>query len=77
MFYRTSLFCRNLGVLLGSGVNLTTTLRILVDMMSTRGPFRGLVRRRRARPPWRETVGCAIRYQGAAGDGGADAAARR
>src|SRR5882757_9784847 len=38
MFYRTSLFCRNLGVLLGSGVNLTTTLRILVDMMSTTGP---------------------------------------
>jgi general secretion pathway protein F len=38
MFYRTSLFCRNLGVLLGSGVNLTTTLRILVDMMSSAGP---------------------------------------
>jgi general secretion pathway protein F len=38
MFYRTSLFCRNLGVLLGSGVNLTTTLRILVDMMSSTGP---------------------------------------
>jgi general secretion pathway protein F len=38
MAYRTSLFCRNLGVLLGSGVNLTTTLRILVDMMSTAGP---------------------------------------
>jgi general secretion pathway protein F len=38
MFYRTSLFCRNLGVLLGSGVNLTTTLRILVDMMSAAGP---------------------------------------
>jgi general secretion pathway protein F len=37
-FYRTSLFCRNLGVLLGSGVNLTTTLRILVDMMSTSDP---------------------------------------
>ena len=37
-FYRTSLFCRNLGVLLGSGVNLTTTLRILVDMMSAAGP---------------------------------------
>lgn len=36
-FYRTSLFCRNLGLLLGSGVNLTTTLRILVDMMSTTG----------------------------------------
>jgi general secretion pathway protein F len=38
IYYRTSLFCRNLGVLLGSGVNLTTTLRILVDMMSTAGP---------------------------------------
>lgn len=36
-FYRTSLFCRNLGVLLGSGVNLTTTLRILTDMMSAIG----------------------------------------
>jgi len=33
--YRTALFCRNLGLLLGSGVNLTTTLRILVDMMAT------------------------------------------
>src|SRR6202171_1252046 len=38
IFYRTSLFCRNLGLLLGSGVNLTTTLRILVDMMSSVGP---------------------------------------
>jgi general secretion pathway protein F len=37
-YYRTALFCRNLGVLLGSGVNLTTTLRILVDMMSSAGP---------------------------------------
>lgn len=36
-FYRTSLFCRNLGVLLGSGVNLTATLRILVDIMATTG----------------------------------------
>lgn len=36
--YRTALFCRNLGVLLGSGVNLTTTLRILVDMMAAAGP---------------------------------------
>jgi general secretion pathway protein F len=38
MSYRTALFCRNLGLLLGSGVNLTTTLRILVDMMSSAGP---------------------------------------
>lgn len=35
--YRTALFCRNLGLLLGSGVNLTATLRILVDMMATTG----------------------------------------
>lgn len=33
-FHRTTLFCRNLGVLLASAVPLTTTLRILVDMMS-------------------------------------------
>jgi general secretion pathway protein F len=36
-FHRTALFCRNLGVLLGSGVALTTTLRILADMMATFG----------------------------------------
>jgi general secretion pathway protein F len=36
-FYRTTLFCRNLGVLLGSGVNLTATLRILVDIMKVTG----------------------------------------
>ena len=41
MSYRTSLFCRNLGLLLGSGVNLTTTLRILVDMMGSVGPSTG------------------------------------
>jgi general secretion pathway protein F len=35
MFHRTALFCRNLGVLLGAGVPLTATLRILGDMMST------------------------------------------
>ncbi|MBI2715616.1 MAG: type II secretion system F family protein [Rhizobiales bacterium] len=31
----TALFCRNLGILLGSGVALTTTLRILVDMLGS------------------------------------------
>jgi general secretion pathway protein F len=36
-FYRTSLFCRNLGVLLGSGVSLTATLRILVGIMAVTG----------------------------------------
>ncbi len=33
-YHRTALFCRNLGVLLTSGVPLTTTLRILTDMMT-------------------------------------------
>ena len=36
-FYRTSLFCRNLGVLLGSGVSLAVTLRILIDIMAVTG----------------------------------------
>jgi len=36
-FYRTALFCRNLSILLGSEVTLTTTLRILVDIMSVSG----------------------------------------
>jgi general secretion pathway protein F len=36
-FYRTSLFSRNLGVLLGSGVSLTATLRILIDIMAVTG----------------------------------------
>jgi general secretion pathway protein F len=37
IFHRTSLFCRNLGVLLASGVPLTVTLRILADLMATAG----------------------------------------
>jgi general secretion pathway protein F len=36
-FHRTSVFCRNLGILLASGVALTTTLRILADLMATAG----------------------------------------
>lgn len=36
-FYRTALFCRNLGILLGSDVTLTATLRILVEIMSVTG----------------------------------------
>jgi general secretion pathway protein F len=35
LYHRTTLFCRNLGVLLASAVPLTTALRILVDMMAT------------------------------------------
>jgi general secretion pathway protein F len=37
MFYRTALFCRNLGILLGSDVALTATLRILVNIMAGTG----------------------------------------
>jgi general secretion pathway protein F len=36
-FYRTGLFCRNLGLLLRSGVTLTETLRILADIMAATG----------------------------------------
>jgi general secretion pathway protein F len=36
-FYRTSLFCRNLGILLGSGLTLTATLRILINIMAVTG----------------------------------------
>jgi general secretion pathway protein F len=36
-YHRTALFCRNLSILLGSGVNLTATLRILIDIMGTVG----------------------------------------
>ena len=36
-FYRASLFCRNLSVLLGSGVSLAATLRILIDIMAVTG----------------------------------------
>jgi general secretion pathway protein F len=36
-FYRTALFCRNLGILLSSDVTLTATLRILVEIMAVTG----------------------------------------
>ena len=36
-YHRTALFCRNLGILLGSGVSLPAALRILIDMMATSG----------------------------------------
>ncbi len=37
--HRTALFCRNLSVLLGSSVPLTTTLTILANMMAVTGDF--------------------------------------
>jgi len=36
-FYRAALFCRNLGILLGSDVTLTAALRIIVDIMAVTG----------------------------------------
>lgn len=36
-YKRTTLFCRNLGLLLSSGVTLTASLRILADMMGSAG----------------------------------------
>jgi general secretion pathway protein F len=37
MLHTAALFCRNLGVLLGSGMTLSAALRILVEMMDQRG----------------------------------------
>ena len=36
-FHRAGLFCRNLSILLGSGVALPATLRILIDIMAVTG----------------------------------------
>lgn len=63
-FHRTALFCRNLGVLLGSGVALTTTLRILSDMMTTTGDS----------TDWAKTVE-RVRHGGKLSDALADTAA--
>ena len=38
-YYRTSLFCRNLGLLLSSGVPLPASLRILSEIMTAAGGF--------------------------------------
>jgi general secretion pathway protein F len=37
MYHATGLFCRNLGLLLASGLTISATLRILVEIMSRRG----------------------------------------
>jgi general secretion pathway protein F len=63
-FHRTALFCRNLGVLLASGVALTTTLRILSDMMATTGDA----------TDWTKTVE-RVRHGGKLSDALADTAA--
>jgi general secretion pathway protein F len=62
-FHRTALFCRNLGILLGNGVALTMTLRILVDMMSGTGN----------RAEWTKTAE-AVRHGGKLSDALSDAA---
>ena len=42
MYCRTTLFCRNLGVLLANGVTLTSGLRTLTDMMVATGDTKAL-----------------------------------
>jgi general secretion pathway protein F len=37
LYHATGLFCRNLGLLLASGLTISATLRILVEIMSRRG----------------------------------------
>jgi general secretion pathway protein F len=63
-FHRTALFCRNLGVLLNAAVPLTTTLRILADMMATTGKA----------AVWTQTVE-RVRHGGKLSDALADTAA--
>ena len=63
-YYRTALFCRNLSVLLGAGVALTTALRILADMMVATG----------GGTTWRGTVE-QVRHGGKLSDALADKAA--
>jgi len=63
-YYRTALFCRNLSVLLGAGVALTTALRILADMMVATG----------GGATWRGTVE-QVRHGGKLSDALADKAA--
>jgi general secretion pathway protein F len=62
LLHRTGLFCRNLGVLLGSGVPLPMTLRILVDML---GPTSDA-------PAWNKVVD-RVRHGGKLSDALADA----
>ncbi len=64
VFHRTALFCRNLGVLLASGVTLPTTLRILSDMLGTAGDA----------TVWSKTVD-RVRHGGKLSDALADTAA--
>jgi general secretion pathway protein F len=61
--YRTALFCRNLGILLGSGVPLTATLRVLIDIMNSTG----------AKVNWAQAVD-SVRHGGKLSDALANAA---
>ncbi len=61
-FQTSALFCRNIGLLLGSGTTLSAALRILVDMMDRRG-----------RPGAWQKVAERVRHGGKLCDGLADA----
>jgi general secretion pathway protein F len=64
LFHTTALFCRNLGILLASGMTLSAALRILVDMMDQRG-----------RPAAWAEVAERVRHGGKLSDGLAEAKA--
>jgi general secretion pathway protein F len=61
-FHTTGLFCRNIGLLLGSGTTLSAALRILVDIMDRRG-----------QPAAWQKVADRVRHGGKLSDGLADA----
>ena len=74
--HRTALFCRNLGVLLGSGVALPMTLAH-PGRHARRHRCAALEQNRRPRAPRRQAVGRAHRQRGAAADGDPHVAYRR
>jgi general secretion pathway protein F len=61
-FHTTGLFCRNTGLLLGSGTTLSAALRILIDIMDRRGE-----------PAAWQKVADRVRHGGKLSDGLADA----
>lgn len=61
-FHTTGLFCRNTGLLLGSGTTLSAALRILIDIMDRRG-----------QPEAWQKVADRVRHGGKLSDGLADA----
>jgi general secretion pathway protein F len=75
MYYATGLFCRNLGLLLASGLTISATPRILVEIMSRRGEPEAWISGLPIAFARRQAVRCTGRA-GSSIDGGADAKIR-